>query len=165
VRRLTKKRGRPETQEHGYEVDLVGARQDALVLASVKSFFGSKGVAKTGFRGLDDSKPKQQTSYLIFNEADVREGIINQAAERYGYDRAAVQLRLYVGNFAKGHELAIRQHLKARVPPATVVGLAEIIEHVERQASSKTYRNDPVVVMMKVLKKLGWSAPTAKSAR
>jgi hypothetical protein len=27
-------------QTHGYEVDLVGARQDLLVLASVKSYFG-----------------------------------------------------------------------------------------------------------------------------
>jgi hypothetical protein len=31
-------------QSHGYEVDLVGARGDRLVLASVKSYFGSKGV-------------------------------------------------------------------------------------------------------------------------
>jgi FAD/FMN-containing dehydrogenase len=29
-------------QAHGYEVDLVGARHDLLVLASVKSYFGSK---------------------------------------------------------------------------------------------------------------------------
>jgi hypothetical protein len=32
-------------QTHGYEVDLVGARSDRLVLATVKSFFGSAGVA------------------------------------------------------------------------------------------------------------------------
>jgi hypothetical protein len=31
-------------QEHGYEIDLIGARGDKLVLASVKSFFGSVGV-------------------------------------------------------------------------------------------------------------------------
>jgi hypothetical protein len=29
---------------HGYEVDLLGARADLLVFATVKSFFGSLGV-------------------------------------------------------------------------------------------------------------------------
>ncbi|MFL5826734.1 MAG: hypothetical protein ACJ76V_09445, partial [Thermoleophilaceae bacterium] len=33
-----------EMQTHGYEVDLVAARADRLVLATVKSFFGSRGV-------------------------------------------------------------------------------------------------------------------------
>lgn len=159
VKRLTKKQGRAESQEHGYEVDLVGARQGALVLASVKSFLGSKGVAKTGFRGLDDSKPKQQKGYLMFNEPDVRDGIITKAAARYGYDHSAVELRLYVGKFAKDHEAEIRRHLKALVPSVRVVGLAEIIDHVEREATPKTYRNDAVVVTMKVLKQLGWAPP------
>jgi hypothetical protein len=39
-------------QTHGYEVDLVGARADRLVLASVKSYFGSRGVAADHLMGL-----------------------------------------------------------------------------------------------------------------
>ncbi len=31
-------------QTHGYEVDLVGARSDRLVLATVQSYLGSRGV-------------------------------------------------------------------------------------------------------------------------
>jgi hypothetical protein len=45
VTRLTAKAIYAETQTHGFEVDLVGARHDKLVLATVKSFFGSRGVA------------------------------------------------------------------------------------------------------------------------
>jgi hypothetical protein len=57
VRRLTSKKSREEYQTHGYEVDLVGARSDQLVLAEVKSFFGSRGVNRQSFRGLaDESK-------------------------------------------------------------------------------------------------------------
>lgn len=43
VRRQTRKVAHDEVQTHGYEVDLVGARADRLVLATVKSFLGSRG--------------------------------------------------------------------------------------------------------------------------
>ena len=48
VRMRTKKKIHDEWQTHGYEVDLVGAKQDSLVLASVKSFFGSRGGQPAG---------------------------------------------------------------------------------------------------------------------
>ena len=41
VQKLTKKVAYEESQTHGFEVDLVAARADRLVLATVKSFFGS----------------------------------------------------------------------------------------------------------------------------
>ena len=44
VRLPTRKQAYGEIQTHGYEVDLVAARADRLVLATVKSFFGSRGV-------------------------------------------------------------------------------------------------------------------------
>ena len=44
VRRKTQKKAHAEYQEHGYEIDLVAARGDQLVLAEVKSYFGSRGV-------------------------------------------------------------------------------------------------------------------------
>jgi hypothetical protein len=44
VKLPTRKAAYTEEQTHGYEVDLVGARADRLVLASVKSAFGSRGV-------------------------------------------------------------------------------------------------------------------------
>jgi hypothetical protein len=44
VRLQTRRRDHVEVQTHGYEVDLVGARADRLVLASVKLYLGSRGV-------------------------------------------------------------------------------------------------------------------------
>jgi hypothetical protein len=45
VERRTARTSYEERQVHGYEVDLIGARSDLLVLATVKSFFGSRGVS------------------------------------------------------------------------------------------------------------------------
>jgi hypothetical protein len=39
VSRTTRKAAYTEVQKHGYEVDLIGARANHLVLATVKSFF------------------------------------------------------------------------------------------------------------------------------
>jgi hypothetical protein len=44
VKLRTGKAAYAEMQTHGYGVDLVGAPADALVLATVKSFFGSRGM-------------------------------------------------------------------------------------------------------------------------
>ena len=43
VRVPTRRRDHAEEQTHGYEVDLVGACAERLVLASVKSYLGSRG--------------------------------------------------------------------------------------------------------------------------
>jgi hypothetical protein len=73
VKIRTNKKGRNEFQTHGYEVDLVGVRRDLLVLASVKSFFGSKGVRQEGFKGLVNTAqptPRQRKNfkrYILFN--------------------------------------------------------------------------------------------------
>lgn len=53
VQRITEKRGYEERQTHGYEVDLIGARADRLVLATVKSFLGSRGVVSEHVMGTD----------------------------------------------------------------------------------------------------------------
>ena len=76
VRRPTRKAAYAEAQEHGYEIDLVGARAEKLVLASVKSFFGSAGVTAAGFRGLSKPpKPKLEQRYILFNEPNVQAGM------------------------------------------------------------------------------------------
>jgi len=68
VRRKTKKVKYDEYQTHGYEVDIVAARHDSLILGSVKSFFGSVGVNRQGFRGIaDNSRRTDFRNYVIFN--------------------------------------------------------------------------------------------------
>ena len=43
-KRQTKRQDRVEFQTHGYEIDLIAARADHIILATVKSYLGSRGV-------------------------------------------------------------------------------------------------------------------------
>jgi hypothetical protein len=153
VQRRTRKE-RAEYQTHGYEVDLIGARADRLVLATVKSYFGSRGVQAREVTGQGGNTGL----YRLLNNAEVRDGVVAQAAERYGYRLDQITLRLYVGQFARHDELEIRawcakQHVGAG--PIDVIGLSEVVPLVYSVAKRKTYINDAVVVSMKVLAAAG----------
>lgn len=152
VRRQTRRADRDEFQTHGYEVDLVGARMDALVLASVKSFLGSRGVNADAFVGLvSNPTPRDVGGYKLFNDSQLRNSVKAVAAERYGYELDQIKLRLYVGKFAGGdHRERIVEHL-ARLD-VEVKGLEEIVDAVLTAAESKTYTDDPVFMTVKALK-------------
>jgi hypothetical protein len=155
VRRKTKKQSREEYQTHGYEVDLVGARRGSLVLAEVKSFFGSGGVSTAGFAGLAEpgEKASKASLFKLFNDQDLRTAVLAEARKRYGYTSGEVEMRLYVGRFRRGHEEAVRSHLATfRRPAVRVVGLEEIVERLLVQAESRSYIDDPVLVTVKALK-------------
>jgi hypothetical protein len=161
VRVRTRKTAYAETQKHGYEVDLVAARADQLVLATVKSFFGSRGVVAEHVTG-QTTNERGRRLYLLLNNKDIRSGVIASAARRYGYRRSQVQLRLYVGRFAgptRGdHERQIREWAATqRVGrgPIEVVSVDEVVDKVRRAAVSKQYRDNPVLVTMKVLEAAG----------
>jgi hypothetical protein len=156
VAKKTKKKGGREIQTHGYEIDLVGARSDLLVLASVKSFFGSRGVNRQGFEGIADRDRKTYFGlYKLFNDSEVRRGVVAKAAERFGYRVDQIELRLYVGKFQNEKERqAISDHLGrilAGRGPIKVIALNEIIAALLGVIESKTYFNDPVVITLKAL--------------
>jgi hypothetical protein len=161
VQLQTGKAAYEEVQTHGYEVDLVAARADLLVLATVKSFFGSRGVAAEDVTGTSPNV-RNRKLYSLLNDPQIRAAVVAGAAERFGYDSGQVQLRLYAGKFAgptKGtHESKIRawcaeQHVGAG--PIQVVGLSEVVQAVSRAAARKEYRDNPVLVTMKVLQAAG----------
>ncbi len=169
VQRQTRKTMHAEVQTHGYEVDLVGARSNNLVLATVKSFFGSRGVAAEHVTGTS-SDTRAKSLYLLLNDPLIRDSVIGAAAERYGYPLDQVTVRLYVGKFAaptKGtHEATIRewcagQHVGGG--PIEVHGLPDVVAAVRAAASSKTYRDNPVLVTMKVLDAAGLLVDTDTS--
>jgi hypothetical protein len=153
----TRRSDRKESQRHGYEVDLAGAKRDQLILASVKSHFGSHGVNRQGFVGVaDESKRTHFDRYKLFNVPGIREGVINAAAKQFGYSKRQVELRLYVGRFQNDAERElITRHLgriRAGSGKVKVFGLKEILESLLRVAESRTYVNDPVVMTLKALK-------------
>ncbi len=62
VQRRTRKTIHDEVQTHGYEVDLTGARADRLVLATVKSFLGSRGVVADHVMGTGGSEKSRSST-------------------------------------------------------------------------------------------------------
>ena len=117
VRMQTRRDAYPEVQTHGYEVDLVAAKSDRLVLATVKSFFGSRGVAAEHVTGETTTgepvSERKRKRYALLNDRVIRRKVVAAAASRYGYTSSQVELRLYVGRFAGRrtgeHEATIRQ--------------------------------------------------------
>ena len=95
---------------------------------------------------------------------------MSSAAERYGYAEDQVRVRLYVGRFAAPvkhtHEPAIRAWAATQLVgggPIEVYGLPDVIQVVRKVAGSKTYRDNPVLVTMKVLDAAGLLADTDTS--
>jgi hypothetical protein len=169
VSRKTGKVAHNEVQTHGYEVDLIGARADKLVLATVKSFLGSRGVAAEHVMG-SGGKPSAKRRYMLLNDREIRSAVVSAAARRYGYSVKRVTLRLYVGRFAApstgAHETKILQWAKTQQVgggPIEVYGLSDVVKTVQAAAASKTYRDNPVLVTMKVLNAAGLLVATDTS--
>jgi hypothetical protein len=158
VTRQTHKTDHVEIQTHGYEVDLIGARSNLLVLATVKSFFGSKGVQAKEVMG----KAGKTAGYALLNDPVIRDGVVSAACDRYGYAPEQLQLRLYVGKFASSartaQETLIREWCSGQRiggGPIEVRSLDNIIGRVRQISSSTMYRDNPVIVTMKVLAQAG----------
>lgn len=161
VSRVTRRASYTEVQRHGYEVDLVAARADRLVLATVKSFLGSRGVVAEHVLGTSSSV-RANNLYLLLNNAEVRDGVVAGACERYGYRPEQVGVRLYVGRFAApktgAHEAIIREWCGRTViggGAIEVFGVAEVVRQARSAAASRQYRDNPVLVTMKVLQAAG----------
>lgn len=166
VTRRTVKTQHQETQTHGFEVDLVAANADKLVLASVKSFFGSRGVVADHVDG--SAGGPNSRLYALLHDTVVRDQVVSGACERYGYREDQIELRLYVGRFAapsKGeNEQCIRDWAattKVGSGPIQVIGVKEVVEVVRRVAAIKQYRDDPALVALKVLDAAGHLTPLA----
>ncbi|MEU8003205.1 hypothetical protein AB0B66_18770 [Catellatospora sp. NPDC049111] len=161
VSQVTQKAAREEVQTHGFEVDLVGARADRLVLASVKSFFGSRGVVASHVNGTT-ADDRARKLYRLLNDVPIRQAVIKGAAERYGYEVSQVRLRLYCGRFAgpkQGiHEKEIREWCAGQLAgggPIEVFGVDDVLAGVRKAAANKQYRDHQVLVTMKVLEAAG----------
>jgi hypothetical protein len=140
-----------EFQTHGYEVDLVGASSDRLILATVKSFFGSTGVKANEVLG----KSGNIKGYKLLNNVEVRDGVLKAACERYGYKPDQVEFRLYGGRFqSDANEAVIREWAagqKVGSGPIRVFNAEEVVGLVQEMAKHKTYSDNPSLVAVKVL--------------
>ena len=131
------------------------------MLATVKSPFGSRGVVDGHVMGTSGDA-RWRGHYALLNDEVIRNAVVSAAAARYGYAEDHVFVRLYVGKFAApvtgAHEAAIRNwcgELTVGGGPVAVYGLDDVVAAVRGAAESKTYRNNPVLVTMKVLDAAG----------
>lgn len=159
VRRRTKKQAYEEYQEHGYEVDLVAARHDELLLGSVKSFLGSYGLSRQFFRDICTSASNQWNKNKLFTEPEIREGVLAEASRRYGYPINRIFLGLFVGKFKSGDEADICAHvsqMRCGGGAVRLFKLRTILAGVVTEAKRKTYHDDPVIVALKCLHEVDW---------
>jgi hypothetical protein len=161
VAQVVNKASRKEVQTHGFEVDLVAARADRLVLATVKSFLGSRGVVADHVMDTVSNSAARKL-YRLLNDPAIRDGVVQRAAERYGYQPAQVQLRFYVGRFAAPSrgidEAKIREWCGQQIVgsgPIQVFGIRDVVAAVQKAAATKQYRDNAVLVTMKVLEAAG----------
>ena len=154
-------------QTHGYEVDLVGARADRLVLSSVKSYFGSRGVVADHLMGTSPNLDLNKR-YALINDADLRAAVVEAASKRFGYSTGQVRLRLYVGRFAgsrpgeASHEQRIRDWCAGQMVGGgqiEVVDVHEVVARVRAMAESTQYRDNAALVALKVLEAAGALIP------
>jgi hypothetical protein len=158
VKRRTLRQDRVEFQTLCYEVDLIAARADHLIFATVKSFLGSRGVVADHVIGTS-SNTAANGRYVILNDRRIRSSIVRQAAKRYGYQYKQVQLGLYVGRFSgplRGeHERRVRVWCKRHrvgAGPIEVFTLEDMVETVVHASTSvKEYRDNPVQMTMRLL--------------
>lgn len=109
-------------------------------------------MSRQSFRGLaDENRRTYFDRFRVLNDPELREAVTAEARNHYGYEPDQVEWRLYVGNFAKGHEDDVRAHLAGIDPPVRVVGLTEIVDALIGLAGRRTYTDDPVIMTIKAL--------------
>lgn len=151
ITRRTARKDYAEYQTHGYEVDLVGMRKDKLVLATVKSFFGSGGVF---YKQVSDTTGATGSGYKMLNDRELRKAMIAEACTLFGYKPSEVEVRLYAGKFHGKDEARVREWCSKEVAgggPIEVFNLVEVIDTVVELAKSKTYIDDPALVAVKAM--------------
>jgi hypothetical protein len=70
---------------------LIGARADRLVLVTVKSFLASRGAVPDHVTG-NTTNERWKRLYALLNNQEIRDHVVNEAANRYGCSRRRATL-------------------------------------------------------------------------
>lgn len=138
-------------QDTPYEIDLIGASRERLVLATVKSFFGSQGARPKDVLGTG----KDASHYRMINDPVISKGLVQAAADRFGYEVSQVEVRLYAGKYAgKTGEATIREWASDQIlggGPLQVFNIAEVVGSVRALAQISTYSDSAPITAMKAV--------------
>ncbi len=136
-------------QPNRLEIDLVAARGDRLVLATIKSFFGSGGVFPKDVMGTG----RGASGYTMINDKKKRAELIELVAAKYGYEVKDVEVRLYAGKFAgvQGEQIirdwASKQVLGGGV--LQVVNALQLSKVIFALAKESHYQNNVAIAFAK----------------
>ncbi len=165
LRRRTRRPAHEEVQQPLRAVDLVGARHDRLVLATVRPYLGSRGAVAKEVMGVA-RQSASNAGYALLNDPEVRDTILASASDRYGYPTGLVEFRLYAGKFASpargGHERAIRAwcaEQRIGYGPIAVHDVGDVAQAARRLAQSRPHRDNPTLVTIQVLEAAGLLIP------
>lgn len=135
------------------------------MLATVKSFLGSRGVVAEEVMGTS-SNERANRRYALLNDSVVRDAVLAGASQRYDYPPEEIEFRLYVGKFAGArsslHARGIRAWCTQQIVGAGLISVhgRDAVALAARQvANSKTYRDNPALVAIKVLEAAGMLTP------
>lgn len=148
-------------QTDGYEVDLVAARADMLVLATVKSFFGSRGVVSEHVTG-DTKVDRFRKLYLLLNSPavatrySVKPPRVTATTPRRWSSACRSVGSLLPSKATTRSAFAIGPpgSTSAAVPSRSLVS-DQVVGKVRTAAAHKQYRDNPVLVTLKVLQAAG----------
>ena len=136
-------------QPNRLEIDLVAARGDRLVLATVKSFFGSGGVFPKDVIGQGSGA----SGYTMINDVKKRAELIELAAEKFGYKVKDVEVRLYAGKYAGlNGENEIREWAAKQIlggGPLQVVNALQLSQVINALAQESHYQNNVAIAFAK----------------
>lgn len=146
VSQLTRKTAYPETQTHGFEVDLVAARADQLVLSTVKSFLGSQGVIADHVTGPTTNLAALPTTQRPHHPRR-RNPNSRFPLRLRPIPSAATPLRGQIRRADQGtREAQIRQWCATQHAgggPIEVFGVNDVVARVRQAAAAKQYRDNP----------------------
>ena len=130
------------------------------MVATVKSFFGLRGVVAAHVIG--ESEPKHKGYRLIY-DLPFRQEMVRLAAESYGYAVDRVRVRLYVGKFAAPlGKVDQRDRIEswcaqtqAGGGPIRVLGPREAADQLKAVAAATQYCDHAVLATVKLLRAVG----------
>lgn len=149
------KQGKERIATTWIEVDLIGMSADRLILASVKSYFGSGGTDASHFLG--EKGVKKAKGYRMIQDPEIRELLGEDASKLFGFDKKQIEFRFYSGLYKGDGEQRIRDWADKKENHAfgnkiQIFNVNQVVDKIVLLAEGKGYVDDASIVAIKAFK-------------
>lgn len=137
------------------EVDLIGMSADRLILASVKSYFGSGGTDASHFLG--EKGVKKAKGYRMIQDPEIRELLGEETSKLFGFTKKQIEFRFYSGLYKGDGEQRIRDWADKKENHAfgnkiQIFNVNQVVDKIVLLAEGKGYVDDASIVAIKAFK-------------